>query len=293
MSRYNFRPSDAPQNRSKTQSKKNQHHSPSSLTEPTKSLSLSKRRTESRPLGFFDLSGELRNQIYTYILQGTQSDTFYDDKKVQYVSSPKFHRALGFKVHGPQDINFNLLLCCKQTYQEGRSLLYSLNTFNIGVRSRRHDFELIHDYLTVCMDWSGGDGTSSSPAIAPFHDRLGRSIAPKNRETFRPKTQKGRAYRHFEYLFPFWSHLRNVRIKAEFCDIDRSAYIVRILLSHPLLVIHDVQVALFGCYNFYDRRGAPIRSEDPGERTKRAISILELLNVRGSIYVDDWSDWNY
>lgn len=210
-----------------------------------------------------DLSGELRNQIYTYALQGTQSDTFYDDEKIHLVSSPQFHVGLGFEVHGPQGVNFNILLCCKQTYQEGRGLLYSLNTFNIGVRSCRNDFE--HDESVLHADFNLSK----------------MSIVPKN--TSRPKPHKGLPYRQIEHLFPFWSLLREVEIKGEFWDVDRPAYMVEILRSHPLLVIHNLQVALIGYEPFYKTSGTEYFSD----RRKRTISILEDLKVRDCIYVEE------
>lgn len=191
----------------------------------------SRQKKGSRSPRFLDLSGELRNQIYTYALQGTQSVTFYDDDKIQPVSSPQFHMCLGFEVHGPQDVNFNILLCCKRTDEERRGLLYSLNTFNIGVRSCRYDFE--HDDSVLHADFS------SSPM----------SIVPKN--TSRPKPHKGLPYRQIENPFPFWSHLREVEIKGDFWDLDRPAYMVEVLRSHPLLVIHNLQVALIGSANVH------------------------------------------
>ncbi|CAK4025621.1 Hypothetical predicted protein [Lecanosticta acicola] len=92
---------------------------PDRLTQATlaRLTARSKSRSSTRA-GFLDLPAELRNDIYRMVFVG--------ERKVNFSNPDNFSRTAA------------LLRSCRQVYEEGRSILYSENTFAIERRTQRY-----------------------------------------------------------------------------------------------------------------------------------------------------------
>ncbi|KXT13967.1 hypothetical protein AC579_4193 [Pseudocercospora musae] len=88
---------------------------PDTLAQATLATTLSKTSTYA---GFLDLPAELRNDIYRTIFVTTRS--------VNFAQADNFSRSAA------------LLRTCRQVHEEGRSILYSENTFAIERRTQRY-----------------------------------------------------------------------------------------------------------------------------------------------------------
>jgi hypothetical protein len=87
---------------------------------------------------FLSLPRELRDPIYTYALQGIPYESQESYLQIMCADSDdNAFASLGCNAK----VNFNLVLCNKQIYEESKDLIYELNTFKLKV----HNFELLDE----------------------------------------------------------------------------------------------------------------------------------------------------
>jgi hypothetical protein len=92
---------------------------------PSSELLLNKQE-QHIPFRFLDLSAELRNHIYSYAFQGQPSSR---RQSFWLPTSTQEGHCDHVIIRYPREVNSNLLLCCKQIYQEAHSLPFKLSTF--------------------------------------------------------------------------------------------------------------------------------------------------------------------
>jgi hypothetical protein len=90
---------------------------------------------------FLALPAELRNHIYVYALRGHP----FRCRTTPLQAGPNPDNDY-ISIKYPCEINFKLLLCCKQIHEEAHKLPYKLNTFCLEL----HDDHEIFDILNSC-----------------------------------------------------------------------------------------------------------------------------------------------
>jgi hypothetical protein len=86
------------------------------------------------PTGFLSLPGEIRNEIYKYLV--VQSEPILFDNELQAWTGPR-----------ELEINGNILYANKTIYHEASSLLYSLNTFYFYFVEETNEYEETFDFI--------------------------------------------------------------------------------------------------------------------------------------------------
>jgi hypothetical protein len=230
------------------------------------------------------LPTELRNQIYKYMhYRALRTDSSmkrilichwdqceylcrnYSSRKVSSIEGEQFDHLtlycdMSFDIVPPEGTGFNLLLCCKQIYQEAQNLLYDVNTFRLGIALSHYATPTTHYQLLSLSTWE--------------------SKAQQGIQTLMDSSE-------IDDLWLIWSRIRHIDVHVSHQNENSEndpwdsclAIFVRFLNAQSLITVHDIEMPLEAngpVLGLKSQRAAPFELEN---LTSKALSMFLHMSM--------------